>query len=344
MRRTTNEAATALTALALAAGLSSCTPSYRRCPNPEWLGSAASPITERRALSATGLYKDVRRGELEDGVVAYRPRFELWSDGAVKRRWIRLPPGETIDARDMDAWQFPQGTKIWKEFARDGVRAETRLLEKIGPAEGDWLAVGYLWNADGSDAIAAPEGATDVLGTTHDIPPSRDCMGCHLGNPGRVLGFSAIQLAHAAPDDEWSLARLEREGRLRGSPGPVPEIPGDERTRSVLGYLHANCGSCHNQHRAPEQGGRCYNPRREVDLSLRVGELGSVEATALFRTAMGKSVVPGDPEASSLYKRSRGDLHFFQARMPSLGSEILDPTLLPLLDEWIRALPKPASN
>ena len=41
-----------------------------------------------------------------------------------------------------------------------------------------------------------------------------------------------------------------------------------------------------------------FGAQTAVDnLSLRVGELRSVEATALFRTAMGKSVVPGDPEA-----------------------------------------------
>ena len=40
-------------------------------------------------LSQTGL-----AGE---GVRAFEPRFALWSDGAAKRRWIRLPPGTAIN-------------------------------------------------------------------------------------------------------------------------------------------------------------------------------------------------------------------------------------------------------
>ncbi|MFO0591826.1 MAG: hypothetical protein U0441_30040 [Polyangiaceae bacterium] len=107
----------------------------------------------------------------------------------------------------------------------------------------------------------------------------------------------------------------------------------------MLGYLHANCAHCHNEHRPPElPGGRCYNPRSHLDLSLRVADLGSVEQTATYRTAMGKEIVAGAPESSSLYKRSRGDLALFQARMPPLASEVMDPALLPLLEGWIRDL------
>lgn len=315
----------------------SCVPRYRRCPEPP---AARAIPRDRQALSTTGLYKDLRTGALADGVVAYKPAYELWSDGAAKRRWIWLPPGAQIDAADMDAWQFPAGTKIWKEFVRDGVRAETRLMEKTGPAPEDWFLMAYLWQADASDAIASPDGAHDVLGTAHDVPPARDCLGCHAGTPGRVLGFSAIQLNHEGAAGEYSLDRLVQEGRLHGGTTSVRPVPGDEKTRAVLGYLHANCAHCHNQHRPPElPGGRCYNPRKPFDLSLRTVDLGSVEETAVYRTAIGEMIVPGAPESSPVYKRSRGDLEFFQARMPDLATEVLDPALLPLLEGWIRGLP-----
>lgn len=319
----------------LALLLVACTPSYWRCPEPVVARAPAA-----HALSATGLYSDLASEQLAEGVVPYRPQFELWSDGASKRRWVWLPPGSQIDVRDVDAWQFPTGTKFWKEFSRDGTRVETRLLEKRGPSEDDWLAVAYVWSAAGDDAFAAPEGVRDARGTPHDVPPARDCMGCHGGAKGRVLGFSAIQLDHRVSSDAWSLQRLAAEGRLAG---PLPElapIPGDLQTQQVLGYLHANCASCHNQARPAEADGlRCWNPRRDLDLSLRVGELGSAQQTAVYRTAIGSLVEPGKPESSALYKRSRGDLHFFQTRMPPLASERIDPSLLPLLAAWIRALP-----
>src|SRR5262245_30688341 len=81
-------------------------------------------------LSETGLFADVARESLAPDIIAYAPRFQLWSDGADKRRWLWLPPGARIDTSDMDSWVFPVGTKFWKEFTRDGVRVETRLLEK----------------------------------------------------------------------------------------------------------------------------------------------------------------------------------------------------------------------
>jgi hypothetical protein len=78
------------------------------------------------------------------------------------------------------------------------------------------------------------------------------------------------------------------------------------------------------------------------DLSLRVGELGNVHETAFFRTAMDRLIAPGDPDASPLYERARGDWHIFQARMPPLATELIDPSLLPTLEAWIRELPKHA--
>ena len=47
-----------------------------------------------------------------------------------KRRWISLPPGSAIDASDPDAWAFPVGTRLWKEFSFGGQRVETRYMER----------------------------------------------------------------------------------------------------------------------------------------------------------------------------------------------------------------------
>src|SRR3954451_12548637 len=101
-------------------------PGYRRCAEVRLDDLARLPKT----LSDTGLFADPQNERLGPGVVAYRPQFELWSDGASKRRWIFVPEGARIDSTDMDAWLFPPGTKLWKEFTRDGVRVETRLLYK----------------------------------------------------------------------------------------------------------------------------------------------------------------------------------------------------------------------
>ena len=84
-------------------------------------------------LSATGLYVDGSTDELAPGVHPYEPRYVLWSDGADKQRYLFIPEGSQIDTADMDEWRFPVGTKVWKEFSRDGKRLETRLFWKTEP-------------------------------------------------------------------------------------------------------------------------------------------------------------------------------------------------------------------
>jgi hypothetical protein len=70
-------------------------------------------------LRCTGLYGDWATRTIASDVEYYDPGYKLWSDGAVKRRWIRLPPQTQIDTTDMEDWQFPVGTKIWKESASE---------------------------------------------------------------------------------------------------------------------------------------------------------------------------------------------------------------------------------
>ena len=87
----------------------------------------ASPLPEH--LRDTGLYARGRGEQIAADVLPFSPQYPLWSDGAEKRRWIRLPPGTRIDAHDADRWVFPVGTRLWKEFSL-GRRLETRMLER----------------------------------------------------------------------------------------------------------------------------------------------------------------------------------------------------------------------
>lgn len=314
--------------LVAALGCSHLSSSYQRCddvPAPEL---ARLP----RRLSETGLYE---RDALARGVRSYRPRFELWSDGAEKQRWVALPAA-VIDTRDMDAWQFPAGTKFWKEFAHDGRRIETRLLAKLGPAPSDWVGASYVWLADGSDAVLTPEGQSDANGTRHDVPSAAQCFGCHGGTQSHILGFSAIQLGDS--ERELSLAALAQQGALSDPPRAEPRIPGDALDVEALGYLHANCGHCHNAARPARSGARCYDPERAFDLSLRTSELDTLASTAAYRSTRDGIVVPGDAEHSELFRRMESGSIFLR-RMPPLASEARDEHGLSLVRRWLASLP-----
>jgi hypothetical protein len=151
------------------------------------------------------------------------------------------------------------------------------------------------------------------------------------------LGFGAIQLAHAGPDSEMTLERLVQEGWLTRPPDLPLQVPGDAQTQEALGYLHANCAHCHNQRRPPEPGLRCYNPRKDFDLSLRTNQLAAVADTPVYRTAVGKVIVPGNPDTSLLIRRLRESTSF-HPRMPPLGTKDLDTRGITTLAAWISAM------
>jgi hypothetical protein len=300
------------------------------CPDPD-------------LLACSGLYG--QRGEswpakeVATDVIAYAPGVALWSDGLEKRRWLRLPPGERIDTTNPGSWVFPVGTAFWKEFAYRGHRIETRHMLKVN--ERAWYFMSYAWNADGTDTVAARQGVPNVAGTDHDsyeIPAAETCFTCHHGSADQVLGFEAVALAMPNASG-LTLADLARRDLIT-QPVDAPVIPGNDVARAALGYLHMNCGvSCHNQ--TPVAEARWTN----LHLRLEPGELGMIETTDTYRTAVGMPsggdsllrIAPGDAEHSALIRRAtlRGD----DLQMPPLGSHVVDAEGLALVRAWIQSLP-----
>ncbi len=294
---------------------------FRECPTAD-----TSPLPER--LSATGLYADIAADTVSADVITFSPRFPLWTDGADKQRWIRLPEGGTIDASDPDEWRFPEGTRAWKEFVVDGVRVETRMIEKTGPGDADWAAVAYRW--DGDDATAVSAGEADARGTPHDVPTAEECGACHDGRASFVLGFSAVQLAGA---EGYDLDQLVADGRIAPAPGAVSAPAADT---AALGYLHANCSHCHNE--AREGAYVCYDPGGDFDFTLPAAVLTDVADSPALRTAE-RRISPGDPESSEiLHRMSSREQGFFPSSMPPLGTEQVDEAGVAELTAWVRGL------
>jgi hypothetical protein len=291
-------------------------------------------------LADTGLYGE---GDvLAPGVVEYTVSWQLWADGAEKRRFVRLPEGAIIDSSDMDYWSLPVGTKIWKEFSQDGTRIETRFIWKRGPELADWYAIAFGWNAEGTEAVALPDGQRNALGTTHDVPRANDCRRCHERQPDFVLGFSALQLDHEEGD--MNLGALVAAGALSNTPaGPAPyfPLPGDPAARAALGYLHGNCGGCHH-------AGSAVQEQTPLELRLTVSALGSVEETPAYLTAVGQPeakplggdvtaiIAPHDRAGSAIWVRMgiRGNM----TGMPPLATEEVDEDGREAVGLWIDEL------
>jgi hypothetical protein len=141
-------------------------------------------------LSETGLYLDIASKRVDPWNLPFEPQYPLWADGAEKDRWIRIPDGKTIDARDPDRWVFPVGTRFWKEFSFFGRKVETRMIWRA--TETEWMFVSYAWNDEQTDAVLVPdEGlrnrAPIVQGVAHSIPSRADCKSCHQSAPAPIL-------------------------------------------------------------------------------------------------------------------------------------------------------------
>jgi len=330
------------------------------------------PSAPPRLLSETGLYAGRGTNAIDPRNRPFAPQYPLWSDGAEKSRWVRLPEGATIDARSIDRWDFPAGTRFWKEFRFGGRKVETRFLRKNG--DGSWTFASYAWNETQTDAILAPaDGLPNVAeiapGKFHSIPAVTDCRACHVPSeaaPGEgasrteILGFSALQLSidrdpgapHAEPlgDGMVTLSALQDEGLFEPArpefiaAPPRIQAP-DARTRSVLGYLSTNCGSCHNEDSSIANLGLALKAKASpvgagarvgAGFSRLVGQPTSKWQIPHAPEGASQYVTPGAPDLSAILVRMKSRRPSTQ--MPPLGTALHDKDAIALVTEWIESL------
>ncbi len=314
-------------------------------------GPSAGADAGSACVGPPGLYEDGACGVISADLRAYTPRFELWTDGATKERYIFLPEGTQIDTSDPDQWEFPIGTRVYKTFTLAGLRLETRVLEKVrlGVGVGSWAPTVYAWNL-AQDRVtdvtnAAPAELENVLGTDHDIPDGRTCLRCHIGRDTHdmVNGFSAFQLNHDGGGLTYQT--LLDEGRVTDPFARADaEAPGDATAVAALGYLHANCGYCHRP------GGDPAAEARGFFMRLEVGASATVEATTTFRTGVnvlgiatfGDALcrfMPGDPTNSVAVHRLSSRVP--GVAMPPLQTEIVNPEGTASVTAWVDGLTIP---
>ncbi|APR78561.1 Hypothetical protein A7982_03908 [Minicystis rosea] len=322
------------------------------------------PATEGCVIPATGLPDDVYctglyanrvSADLAAGVQAYTPGAVLWSDGAEKHRYLLLPEGEPIDTSDLDSWQFPVGTKAWKDFKVDGKLVETRLEWKRTATE--WASGTYVWNAAGTAATLNTETKGIILPSGYEIPTVKSCDKCHHGASDHLLGVEALLLG--LPNAEGAtLASLAANGHLSHPPAHTTvTLPEDStgKAAAALGYLDVNCGiACHST--------RGLGEETKLVLRLRAsdfwpdGASGAVEKVSVDKTEMWASMINQMPTTMSVAQHFPGALRLTPGahdhslvwlvshlrgnyQMPPLVSHAIDEDGTAKLAAWIDALP-----
>ena len=152
----------------------------------------------------------------------------------------------------------------------------------------------------------------------------------------QLIGVSAFQLSNGG---KGVLSTLIADGRLTNPPAGEFTMPGNDVERAALGYLHGNCGNCHNDF---------SNLKTQTPMRLRVL---TTETTATsagpYRTSVGVKMmhevtptivdvlVPGDPYHSGILERmGRRDAWAMPTHSKKIDAQGCDA-----IASWITAMP-----
>lgn len=319
-------------------------------------------------LSELGVFTDLENLTTAPGILPYKPNAQLWSDRALKKRWLALPndgtfdsPAEQINFEATGMWEFPEGTVLIKHFELplttdpDGPsrRLETRFFI-VGPGRSYGLS--YHWNEAGTDAFLArgpvtldldiTDANTGALAYTQtwEFPGRAQCITCHTAESGFVLGLQTHQLNGAISYPEVGntpINQLTYLSSLNAFNQDIPAVeslpkayPIDDESAGlevrVRSYLDANCASCHRPGGVPTLG-------MDLRFNTPLPSTNIINVQALsHNSGSGRMIVlPGSHQDSELWLR---DAALDGSKMPPLAKTLLDEPYMDVLAEWIDRL------
>lgn len=301
------------------------------------------------ALSDYGFFADLRTRTPVARVTGYTLNTPLFSDYADKQRYLYLPAG-TQARYDPDAvLALPVGAAIIKTFGYTTNGSfkplETRLL--LHRASG-WVALPYVWNTDGSDAVLKRAGArlpmtfTDPAGTTrsisYQVPNQNQCKDCHA-----LTGTTGGAITPIGPtvrnlNDGRQLQALVAAGLLDRLPADAPRLarwddPAAPLADRATAYLETNCAHCHNARGAASNSGLFLDWRQPDATARGIGK----HPVAAGRGSGGRlvDIAPGQPDASILLYRMASTEPGIA--MPELGRNVPHAEGVALVRAWIAA-------
>jgi uncharacterized repeat protein (TIGR03806 family) len=311
-------------------------------------------------LSQTGAFADPAALTPADALIPYAVNSALWSDAAVKSRWMSIPTNTTISFTPTGEWNFPAGSFWVKHFelvtnetsalsARR--RLETRLL--VRDTNGTVFGATYKWRPDNSDAdLLTNKFDEDIVIQTAGgsrvqswhYPSRSECLQCHTVAAKGVLGVKTRQsngnfaYANGVTDNQlrtwnhiglFSPALNETDIATYVKMVSVTNAAADLELRA-RSYLDANCAHCHR----PGGVRAFWDARFETPLASAGIVNGSVSQT--LGIAGAKVAVPGHPEKSILLRRA-GSVDP-TIKMPPLAKNVVDDSAVAVLVDWVSSL------
>ena len=339
------------------AGLLVAAPAGAAVNDAALLADAPAPT-----LSAYGLFDDLAGKRPAKALTPYALNTPLFSDYAVKTRYVYMPRGMAARYVAGGVLDLPVGAVLVKSFGypadmRQPAGAfrtlETRLLIRKA---GGWVALPYVWRADGSDADLKRAGTRLAVSWVHGdgrpmtvdyaVPNVNQCKSCHTVDGAlSPIGPKARNLngAFAFPAGrENQLAHWTRTGLLTGAP-PLAQVPRTpvwdgpmtgsiaERARA---YLDGNCGHCHNPKGAVSNSGLFLNWEETDPVARGIGK--RPVAAGHASAGLDFDIAPGAPDHSILLHRMRSTEA--GVAMPELGRSLPHAEGIALVRAYIEGL------
>ncbi len=289
-----------------------------------------------------------------EGGLNYKLSNELFTDYALKDRFIYLPAGGAIDYKPEFPMAFPVGTVIAKNFSlKDATTGKVRMIETrllIHRAKG-WAPLNYLWKNDRtallerSGMVFAAKVETpskESVAIDYHVPSLRQCASCHSIN-GAITPIGP-RAKFLNVDDQ--LERWARAGHLRNLPdmAEVTKLPvwSDESAPLDLrakAYLEINCAHCHNPVGNARNTGLFFSTNRD-STSIEMGHCKTPVAAGFATGGNIFDVTPGESSKSILSFRI-GQNHL-AIKMPQLGRSVSHKEGNNLINRWIDGMKKGA--
>lgn len=360
-----------LAALALAVlGMTSATAQVSPGVNTAAIASERPP----ELLSAYHFFRDAGARTPNDRVTPYDLNTPLYSDGALKFRYVYVPSGPQAQYRDEGVFEFPVGTVLIKTFAfaadmrrpTENVRfLETRLL--IRRTDG-WVAYPYVWNEAQTEARLSPIGANIPVSFTNEqgqaialdwaVPNRNQCKGCHdlagnltpIGPSARNLNRTIAETVVAVADGRSSdaLGQTIQSNQLDNwtSLHLLSGAPSSDAAPHVPRAFDASTGSLELRARAylDVNCAHCHNPQGPAHTSGLDLRWSQHEPIAW---GVGKRpVAAGRGSAGFEFAIDPGHpersilLHRMRSTdpgvmMPETGRQLVDDRGAALIEEWI---------
>jgi uncharacterized repeat protein (TIGR03806 family) len=290
-------------------------------------------------------------------VYPYKPASQLFTDYALKKRFIWIPEGKAMSYQsDDELFNMPIGTMLIKTFYYENTLPnnttkllETRLMLK---KDDGWEFAEYVWNEEQDEATLMMQGENvsiswiqegNTMTSNYRIPSETECMICHKFNSEPIpIGLKPQNINvdyDFGEGPENQIQYLISEGLITSNvPATINTVvnysdnsaPLEERIRS---YLDINCAHCHRE------GSHCsYRPLRlaysETDDEENMGVC--VEPDEFINTALMHIISPGNKDRSVLHYRLQSTNQ--NEMMPLLGRSIVHTEGLQLIEDYINTL------